>query len=51
MLLSALSSKSVIEHLVLNNTLTTWLFLIKVPYVGKLSVMCDTENNLSGDEK
>ena len=51
MLLSAVLSKSVVEHLILNNTLTTWRFLIKVPYLGKLSVMCDAENNLSSDEK
>ena len=50
MLLSTVSSKSVIEHLLLNNTLTTWLFLIKAPYLGKLSVMCDVENNLSSDK-
>ena len=50
MLLSTVSSKSVIEHL-LNNTLTMWRFLIKAPYLGKLSVMCDAENNLSSDEK
>ena len=51
MLLSAVSSKSVFEHLLLNNTLTTWHFPIKVPYLGKLSVTCDAENNLSSDEK
>ena len=28
----------------MNNTLTTWRFLIKAPYLGKLSVMYDTEN-------
>ena len=47
MLLSAVSSKSVVEHLLLNNALTTWCFLIKAPYLGKLDVMCDVENNLS----
>ena len=35
----------------MNNTLTTWRFLIKAPQLGKFSVMCDTENNLSSDEK
>ena len=47
MLLSTVSSKTVVEQ---NNTLTTWHFLIKAPHLGKLSVMCDTENNLSSDE-
>ena len=28
----------------MNNTLTTWHFLIKAPYLGKLSVMYDVEN-------
>ena len=51
MLMSAVSSKSVVEHLLLNNTLTTWCFLIKAHYLGKLSVMCDAENNLFSDEK
>ena len=50
MLLSTVSSKTVVEQLPLNNTLTTWHFLIKAPHLGKLSVMCDTENNLSSDE-
>ena len=40
-LLSALSS---------NNTPTMWRFLIKAPHLGKFSVMCDAENNLSSDE-
>ena len=38
-------------HLLLNNTPTTWCFLIKAPHPGKFSVMCDAENNLSSDEK
>ena len=29
---------------VLNNTQTTWCFLVKVPYPGKLSVIYDAEN-------
>ena len=37
-----------------NNTLTTWHFLIKAPYLGKLSVMYDAENvglsHFSSDE-
>ena len=28
----------------MNNTLTTWCFLNKVPYLEKLSVMYDAEN-------
>ena len=28
----------------MNNTQTTWYFLIKVPYLGKLSVIYDAEN-------
>ena len=28
----------------MNSTLTTWRFLIKAPYLGKLSVIYDTEN-------
>ena len=51
MLLSAVLSESVVEHLLLNNTPTTWRFLFKAPHLGKLSVMCDAENNLSSDEK
>ena len=50
MLLSTVLSKTVIEQLLSNNTLTMWGFLIKVPHLGKLSVMCDAENNLSSDE-
>ena len=38
----------------MNNTLKTWRFLIKVPYLGKLSVMYDAENvglnHFSSDE-
>ena len=38
----------------MNNTLTTWHFLIKAPYLGKLSVIYDTENiglsHFSSDE-
>ena len=41
MLLSAVSSKTVVEHLLLNNTLTTWRFLIKAPYQKTLCYMCD----------
>ena len=45
MLSSAVSSKCVaVEHLLMNNTPTMWRFLIKVPYLGKLSVMHDAEN-------
>ena len=37
-----------------NNTLTTWRFLIKTPYLRKLSVMYDAENiglsHFSSDE-
>ena len=38
----------------MNNTLTTWCFLIKAPYLRKLSVMYDAENvglsHFSSDE-
>ena len=38
----------------MNNTLTTWCFLIKAPYLGKLSVIYDMENkglsHFSSDE-
>ena len=40
---SAVSSKTAAASL-LHNTLTTWHFLIKVPYLGKLSVTYDAEN-------
>ena len=46
-LLSTVSSKNCL----LNNTVTMWCFLIKEPYLGKLRVMCDAENNLSSNEK
>ena len=29
---------------IVHRTLTTWPFLIRVPYLGKLSVIYDTEN-------
>ena len=38
----------------MNNTLTMWHFLIKAPYLRKLSVIYDVENkglsHFSGDE-
>ena len=38
----------------MNKTLTTWHFLIKAPYLGKLSVMYDAESvglsHFSSDE-
>ena len=40
---SAVSSKTAAVSL-LNNTLTMWCFLIKAPYLGKLSVTYDEEN-------
>ena len=50
---SAVSLKTAAASL-LHNTLTTWHFLIKAPYLGKLSVMYDVENvglsHFSSDE-
>ena len=50
---SAVSSKTAAASL-LHNTSTTWHFLIKAPYLGKLSVMYDAENvglsHFSSDE-
>ena len=47
---SAVSSKTA----AIKNTFTTWHFLIKAPYLGKLSVMYDVENvglsHFSSDE-
>ena len=50
---SAVSSKTAAASL-LHNTSTTWHFLIKAPYLGKLSVTYDAENvglsHFSSDE-
>ena len=42
-ILSSVSSKTATKHLI-NNTFRMWPFLIKAPYLGKISVMYDAEN-------